>query len=515
MKNNNNTSTFYCSNMRTQGNQRAKAKASDEHNLRLEKENPNYDPDLSKNNIYLVEQNKSNEIIKLKSTSDIRKKIKINAEQIEKNDMKIFLNSCNNHTKLSQDKKNKLVKQRSDLKRKFKKWIDNEKTTEEEKAIFKKCLSNLENKKKYNNNFLTDFEKINSKISRRNDKLKAIEKIKDFDKIADLKNRNVNKKIISNEIVFKIPDKNNINVKAEDFEKLIKHFKNKYFKDYQMIYTAIHCDENPDNTHAHMKISGLNRELKTFNIPDHEISILKKHTENYSISNKKWCEYTDAECKKHGQLYQDFIFDEMNKYLKKLGYDINLEKRTEEQKKIDNHNYEKTKKSTKRGHNRQNKLNEINSSLENKNSSLENENNELKNLNKYLVIDFLKLEEKNGKLKEINEAEKNKMKDFFNNIIQLTSFISNKLNEIADLKYQEETNEINKKINKKYTEIIDYFKKIHMKLFNNEDPNGDELYKKEINNVLIKSIEKTKINANENIEKEIKKTILKKSKLKI
>ena len=409
-----NESTFYCSNMRTQGCQRKKAHGSDEHNLRLESDNPNYDLDLTKNNIYLIEQNKSNEIITLKSTSEIRKNIQKNAMQIEKNDMKIFLNSCNNYSELSQNKKNILVKQRSDLKRKFKKWIDNEKTTEEEKEIFEKCLKNLNDKKKYNDNFIVDFEKIDKKISRRNDKIKAIKKIKDFDKIADLKNRNVNKKIISNEIVFKIPDKNEVNVKPEHWEKMIKHFKNKYFKDYQMIYTAIHCDENPDNTHPHMKISGLNRKSKTFDIPDHEIRILRKHTENYEIEHKKWCEYTDEECKKHGELYQDFLFNQMNIYLSKLGYDINVKKRTEEQKIKDNHTYQKTLRSTKRGHNRQNKLNEENQKLKKQKTELENKNIENKKLNEETQKEIKKNQKENEKLEKNNQKLKINSFDLIN-----------------------------------------------------------------------------------------------------
>lgn len=352
--------TLYNNSMRTQNHEMPKSNKADEHNLRLDPENPNYDPELEKNNVYLCEL-KLGEIKPIPNNQTQKLKERVN--KIVEKEKQLFYKDCDADCgKMSQATRDKKITERSNLKNKFKKWIANEKTPEKEKQILQDCLNILDNKEQGTDKQLNQFRQLTDKVLRRNDKIKAISRVKDFNNIADLKNRNLSKKIITNEIVFKIPDKNNISVSAEHWEVLTKHFKNKYFPNNRMLFAAIHADENPDNLHVHLKLSGYNYKTKNYDIPDHEIELLKNHLKNtdkpYPIKNKKWAEYNSIECKQHGKLYQDFIFEKMNMYLSKMGYDVDFKKRTAAQILEDDHDYQKTLKSTNREHNRQNKLNE-------------------------------------------------------------------------------------------------------------------------------------------------------------
>lgn len=392
------TNTLYSSQLRAKGSQKGKADKSDEHNLRLEKDNPNFDKDLTKNNIYLYET-PDGKIVNIPPTNKNLQTLNNKVQQAISQNRQRFFNACDEDgEQLSQSQRDKKIKQRFDLKRKFKKWLDNDKTTEPEKEIFQKCHDILENKKQSNASLITDFKNIESKISRRNDKLKAIEKVADFDMLANTKNRNINRKIETAEILFKIPDKNKISVKAEHWQKLAEHFKNKHFPNNQMLYAAIHADENPENTHLHLKLSGFNKKNKSYDFADQEVDILKKHFENtktpYPVKNKLWQEYNEEDLKNHGEFFQNFVFSQMNKYLQKMGYQVDFQKRTEKQKLDDNHTYEKTKKSTNRQHNRQNKVEEDikqkksegKKAIQNNNEHIESQNMEIEFNNDMLTL---------------------------------------------------------------------------------------------------------------------------------
>ncbi|SHO28244.1 Putative uncharacterized protein [Moritella viscosa] len=111
------------------------------------------------------------------------------------------------------------------------------------------------------------------------------------------------------------------------------------------------------------------------------------------------------EVKEFGEIYQTFIFAEMNKYLQKKGYDAKLEKRTEQEKKEQNKDFLKQKASTQdREFTRANKLKEqadqakieAVKNIKKKNSS----EKKLVETEKKLVSKNEELEQTNEKIKE-------------------------------------------------------------------------------------------------------------------
>lgn len=434
---------LYQSTMRTQGSQREIMDSSNYHNLRLDPENPNYDPDLTENNKYFILSN--NRLKDIKPTPENLIKIKSHIDNQLDNDLSKYFNSRNAESDISETEKKQLWMERAKLKAKFEKWNNNEKTSAIEKEIFEMAISDLNDKRISSDELLNKFEQITDiKISRRNDKLKALQKISDFDKIAELKNKNINRKIISMEILFKIPDDSNIKVSDEDWKTLVTTFIKDNFPNNKPLYIAIHNDENPDNPHPHVQLSGLNYKTKELDIPDQEIKSLRKwmleNEKIYPIEEKKWSEYSIEECKKHGELYQDYVFSFTNKKLNELGYDVNLQKRTPEEKAEADHDYQKKLRSTRREHNRQNKvaeiveqakidgqksINDINENIENlsiNNQVLKSENENVKNENQELKAEQKEIIKKSSLIISLIDQLPKKV---FNVIDKVKKYFSN------------------------------------------------------------------------------------------
>ena len=57
---------------------------------------------------------------------------------------------------------------------------------------------------------------------------------------------------------------------------ITEKFHRNYFSDFDKYYTAVYCDENPENPHAHFRMSGYNNKTKSFDLPDHELNIVRK-----------------------------------------------------------------------------------------------------------------------------------------------------------------------------------------------------------------------------------------------
>lgn len=410
--------TLYISTNRTSFHKSKVAEAGDKHNLRLDKNNPNFDPDLVKNNIFLCER--QGEIQSVKPTDNNLNGLMKYQTKILAQEEKKYNEAIRENDTLSNEEKKKLSKERSKLKTSLNKWIDNPKTHSIEKEIFKKSISDLVNNMGCGETLLREFEQIeNIKISRRNDKIKALSKLGDFKELEKSKNRNYGLKIKSTEFVFKIPDQNNINISAKDWEKIGKHFLKNNFPDNKLLYCAIHADENPNNTHMHIRISGFNNQSNDFDFPEQEMKIVKKHLYENGLEDiyngRKWNQLSNEEHKKHGEIFQNYLFEKQNDYLKKLGYFSNFEKRTPEEIAEANHKYQQKISSTKREHNRQNKVKQIVEQAKNHGVKIIENNEYLKqntiDLRKENQLEKLNLEDTEFKNEQADlELEKKKSK---------------------------------------------------------------------------------------------------------
>lgn len=334
-------------------------------------------------------------------------------------------------------KKKELTRERVLSKSKFKKWIDNDKTPEKEKEIFQKILNDIECSKSFNKKNLEDFSNIKNKISRRNDKIKAIEKIADYDVLNGSQNRNIQLKIQSSEVVFKIPDRNNINVKKEHWKGIIQGYIKENYPGNRLLYAAIHLDEKEENPHAHVSISGYNMENNQFDMPDQEMKVLDKHMRGkYPFKNKKFCELTEEQRKKHGEIYQSYIFHFMNKKLKEYGYSVKFEKKTEEQIQQDNYSFTKEKRSADREYNLQNKLKEENQKQENKLKELRQKRAEEQKRLNIIKNQNRQIEEQQEELKEQIEHDKNLLellKENIQKIIKIPSIINKSFQNLINI----------------------------------------------------------------------------------
>lgn len=421
--------TLFFNRMRNSFKNNKTANASENHNLRLDPNNKNYIQSKTKNNIYLVEN--GTDFQQIPPTEKNLQQLKRYVDHIKEKEKKAYQeNNFSDLDVLSNEKKKKLTRERTLLKSKLKKWIDNEKTPEQEKEIFQKVLNDIEEEKEFDKKNLDDFLNIKDKISRRNDKQKVLEKVADFNILNGSQNRNFQLKIQSSEVIFKIPDRNNINVKAEHWKGIIQDYIKENYPDNRLLYAAIHLDEKEENPHAHVSISGYNLRTKDYDMPDQEMEILDRHMSGkYPFKNKKFRELTEEQRQKHGEIYQSYIFHFMNKKLKEYGYSVKFEKKTQEQIQADNFSFTKKKRSADREYNLQNKLNEENKKLKQKRLDEQKKFNKIKNENR-------QIEEQQKELKKQIEKDKNLLdilKENIQKIIKIPSIINKSFQNLVDI----------------------------------------------------------------------------------
>lgn len=501
--------TLYFNRMRNNFNKIKVAKKSELHNLRLDPENKNVISSLSKNNIYMIENNDQIQVIQ--STPKNTQQIKSYVDWLKDQELELYKNNnFQDLESLPDTKKTELIKQRTYTKNKIEKWISNEKTGDQEKEIFQNILNDLKKNIDFNENNLTEFTDLKDKIIRRNDKIKAIKKLADFDILNGSKNRNIQLKIQSTEVIFKIPDHNNINVAADHWVEVVHDYIKDNYPNNRLLYAAVHMDENGQNPHAHVSISGYNINTKDYDLPDQEMKILDRHMSGkYPFKNKKWCELTDDQRSKHGEIYQSYIFHFMNKKLKKFGYEVDFKKKTKEQIEEDNYSFTKTKRSADREYNLQNKLKENNDreyekleKIKNKRSINQKEIRKEKN-------NLRVLEDQKYQIKKEIEENKNlliKLKNNINNILKLPNIINRTFSNIVELfkkglgnfeAFEElnkmdrqidttlkdlniEDEQVSNAINRTMTETIENLEKSHTGTI--EEDHSFDMVKKEISN---------------------------------
>lgn len=164
--------------------------------------------------------------------------------------------------------------------------------------------------------------------------------MKDYDQLLGVKSRNTEFTVFSKELLYKIPDDTDLKIKPMDMANFVNKMNKKLFPDFRPTYITIHSDENPDQPHAHCEFSGKNLKTGDMDIQQQLFLNLEKQfkfkNKPFPFEGKSYNGLDFEEVKQFGETYQDFIFEEMNQYLNKKGYNANLEKRTEQEIKEQN-----------------------------------------------------------------------------------------------------------------------------------------------------------------------------------
>lgn len=409
--------------------------ACDEHNLRLT-ETADYIPELSQNNSYLREK-ANGDLVPVPYSKKNMKELKRYIDKIAEQEVKDFYKATTLDEARTQEKRNQLSNRQAKLKKKLTNWIENPKTSEEEREIFAKVLIDIEDKRPFNKQNQDDFKAITAKVLRRNDKLKAIQDASDLNEwnLAQ-KRTGLERKVKNVEVLFKIPDQWNVNIQPDQWQRLAKAFKKK-FPNNRLLYSAVHMDENEENPHLHFKMSGYNKKTNDYDYPDQCMELLKqKHGKDYPFGNKKWCELNKDELKQHGEMMQDYYFNYMNNFLKQLLKEQHLKervvlaKRTEQEKKKDNHDYSAAKKPiSKRENSRQNKLKKENEEQQKKLNKVKKQRNKEQMRIKILENKASNIEDK---IKENDELKEKIQSDFYK-LLKIPKMIIQSFKNLIDI----------------------------------------------------------------------------------
>lgn len=313
-------------------------------------------PDLIKNNLVFVDGKKIDPLDGDQLFDTITKKL---AEE-----KKEYLEKINNA--YSDSNKAELSDGRAKAKAALKRYADGSEHLEKDfwQGIIKK-LSNEEIDPEVE--ILNLKNTTDRKIKRFNQKVKRLKELEKYNPLLGVKSRNTEFTVFSKEILYKIPDDSKLSIKPIDFANFANQMNKKLFPDFRVTYLSIHCDEDPGNAHAHCEFSGLNLKTKEMDI-QHQLFLnlekqLKLQKKHFPFAGRSYNDLSNTEenneVKEFGEIYQTFIFAEMNKYLQKKGYDAKLEKRTEQEKKAQQQDFLQQKASTQdREFTRANKLKE-------------------------------------------------------------------------------------------------------------------------------------------------------------
>ena len=359
-------------------------------------------PDLIQNNLVFVDGKKIDPLDGDQLFDTITKSL---AEE-----KKAYLEKINNA--YSDSNKAELSDGRAKAKAALKRYVDGSQDLEKDfwQGLIKKLGSEEIDPE---NEILNLKNTTDGKIKRFNQKVKRLKELEKYNSLLGVKSRNTEFTVFSKEILYKIPDDSKLSIKPIDFANFANQMNKKLFPDFRVTYLSIHCDEDPDNAHAHCEFSGLNLKTKEMDI-QHQLFLnlekqLKLQKKPFPFSGRSYNDLSNTEenneVKQFGEIYQTFIFAEMNKYLQKKGYDAKLEKRTEQEKKEQNKDFLKQKASTQdREFTRANKLKEqadqakieAVKNIKKKNSS----EKKLVETEKKLISKSEELEQTNEKIKE-------------------------------------------------------------------------------------------------------------------
>jgi hypothetical protein len=293
----------------------------------------------------------------------------------------------------------------SKTKSKFKRWIDNDKTPEEEKSLYRKLLKYADERQ---NQSISTQKAINmllntgGKVSRLNDKKKAIQAL------SELHNQKINMNIDSESqlnirvipMIFKIPHHNQTTLTGEEQEELLNGYYKDNFSDYEIIYSVVHNDEI--DPHPHMMLNGKNQKTNKYDFAQNQYEyILNKIELTGFPGNYSKC--SDKQIKLFGELIQQDFYDYINSKVENKNIIFEKKKYESEEEKALEREVIKTDTSkpiADRAYNTATYLEERKNKKANENNKLKKENTGLKLENTALKM------EKKGLLKSIEKLVK-------------------------------------------------------------------------------------------------------------
>lgn len=416
---------LYHSNFNHHGHKRGKANRSRAHNLRAKAILENLYTDklkmeeicdftLTKNNVlYIPDENGKLKPANAEDGESHYNKITSRLDREKKE----YLNNL--ESAFNDSNKAELSDKRAKAKAALKRY---EKGSEDDEAKFWQGLTERLGSDEIDaETEISNLKNCSAKIKRFNQKVQRIKELSEYNQLLGVKSRNTEYTIFSKELVYKFPDNTSLNIKPLDLANFANNISKKLYPDFDATYLVIHCDENPDNPHAHIEYSGRNKKTGEMDIQQQVFLNLKKvyKEENkvFPFENKNhYNDLTFPEVQRFGEIYQDFIFEKMNKYLAEKKYNANLEKRTAVEKFNDFEKFkDKHRPSQKREFTRANKIKEENKAAENKlnktNDALNKLNDEVDLKNK----ESFKLDQKIDEKKE----ERNRLEKIIKSIKEL------------------------------------------------------------------------------------------------
>lgn len=348
---------LYHSNFNHNGFRSGKANKSRAHNLRasnaLKKELKDIcSPELIQENVLFIDGKKVDALQGNDYLTTITKTL-----EKEKRDYVAKLESAYTDTH-----KAELSGGRAKAKAALKRYSDG--STDQEKTFWNDMTEKLGKEPINAEKEIETLKSTSSKIKRFKQKKSRLEELEKYNNLLNVKSRNTQYTVFSKEMVYKIPDNTDLDISAIDFVNFANNMNKKLYPDFRCTYLVVHCDENIERKHVHTELSGLNLKTGEMDIQQQLFINLEKqyklNNKDFELSGKSYNSLNNQEIKRFGELYQDFIFEETNKYMLKKGYNINLEKRTELEKKEDLRVFVKNISTQDREFTRKNKLQEEN-----------------------------------------------------------------------------------------------------------------------------------------------------------
>jgi len=128
------------------------------------------------------------------------------------------------------------------------------------------------------------------------------------------KTRKYNNQTLLKEVIFKIPENQNLDLKKEEWNIIINNFKNEYYRDYSVYSISIHNDEGKENkSHVHLFLSSYNNNKNDFDINKNCFEYIKNKY-NLKIDEKNVEDH-----KVFMKQFQEDFYIFLNKQLKELG----------------------------------------------------------------------------------------------------------------------------------------------------------------------------------------------------
>lgn len=335
--------------------------ASDKHNLRADPDNKNVIHSKTKNNLLVIDGERADPM-----NGETNYKLVKSICDALKRDFVDTANQNDQNVSLSNQRKAELIQDRTLLKSKIKKWSENPKAEQNEREFWQNIHERLGSEALNGEDLANELQSFGKSVKRFNDKKraltggsykgKAVQSIDNLNDLVGTTSRNINLSVITKELVFKIPDQWNANIKPEHFLKVAEFVKKQLYPDFDLIYSTVHTDEL--SNHVHCRLSGKNKKTGAFDIQNQLLNRIRDNDHhNLLPKNKRYSELSKEEVKTFGELYQTKVFNIFHDCLEKLEYDFTVEKRSPEEKQDDSKKFlDKKRKSSDREYNLQNKL---------------------------------------------------------------------------------------------------------------------------------------------------------------